>query len=267
MHTYIPYQHTYMQTKLPFTTYTYACTQRPNQTATYIQTTYIQTYKQTCKHTYIHTYIHACIHTHIHTYIHIHTYLHTYIRTCIHTYILTYIHTYIQTYRNTDDDLTNIHSWTRIRTRSSNQTATATRDSTERHRRFRVKNVLAATNIHGVLQCVAVCCSVLQCVAVCVVCCSAWWQRRAKNILSATSIHGVLHCCSVLQCVAVCCSVLQCVQCVAVCGQKRWIVLICKYCHVDIWILHNICDFINEHSLFGIIWLRHVTNVNESSHT
>jgi len=36
----------------------------------------------------------------------------------------------------------------------------------------------------GVLQCVAVCCSVLQCVAVC---------------------------CSVLQCVAVCCSVLQCV--------------------------------------------------------
>ena len=37
---------------------------------------------------------------------------------------------------------------------------------------------------NGVLQCVAVCCSVLQCVAVCR---------------------------SVLQCVAVCCSVLQCV--------------------------------------------------------
>ena len=36
---------------------------------------------------------------------------------------------------------------------------------------------------YGVLQCVAVCCSVLQCVAVC---------------------------CIVLQCVAVCCSVLQC---------------------------------------------------------
>ena len=59
----------------------------------------------------------------------------------------------------------------------------------------------------GVLQCVAVCCSVLQCVAGYMTC--------------YTSCLVV--CCSMLQCVAVCCSVLQCaaaycsvLQCVAV---------------------------------------------------
>jgi len=49
----------------------------------------------------------------------------------------------------------------------------------------------------GVLQCVAVCCSVLQCVAVC---CS---------VLQCVALQCVAVCCSVLQCVEVCCSVLQ----------------------------------------------------------
>jgi len=47
---------------------------------------------------------------------------------------------------------------------------------------------------HGVLQCVAACCSVWQCGTVC---CSV--------------LQCVAVCCSVLQCVAMCCSVLQCV--------------------------------------------------------
>jgi len=56
----------------------------------------------------------------------------------------------------------------------------------------------------SVLQCVAVCCGVLQCVAVCcsmvaVCCCVAVW------------LHFVAVCCGVLQCVAVCCVVLWCV--------------------------------------------------------
>ena len=73
--------------------------------------------------------------------------------------------------------------------------------------------------VHGVLQCVAVCCSVLQCVAVC---CSA--------------LHCVAVCCSVLQCVAVRCSALQCVavccnalQCVAVhCSALQCVAVRCS---------------------------------------
>jgi len=48
--------------------------------------------------------------------------------------------------------------------------------------------------VMGVLQCVAVCCSVLQCVAV-----------------RCSVLHCVAVCCSVLQCGAVCCNVLHCV--------------------------------------------------------
>jgi len=63
----------------------------------------------------------------------------------------------------------------------------------------------------GVLQCVAVCCSVLQCVAVCcsvlqcvAVCCSVL-QYVA---VGCSGLQCVAMCCRVLQCVAVCCSVL-----------------------------------------------------------
>ena len=80
----------------------------------------------------------------------------------------------------------------------------------------------------GVLQCVAVCCSVLQCVAVCcsvlrcvAVCCCVCWNVllwSAAELAGDTvwvSANGVLQCvaeCSrVLQCVAVCSRVLQCV--------------------------------------------------------
>jgi len=82
----------------------------------------------------------------------------------------------------------------------------------------------------GLLQCVAVRCSVLQCVVVCcsvlqcvVVCCSmsrgvAWgygglWMAQAAIVFSHALVHVV--CCSVLQCVAMCCSVMQCVALVA----------------------------------------------------
>jgi len=61
--------------------------------------------------------------------------------------------------------------------------------------KFEVMNFLDERLRHcnsGVLQCVAVCCSVLQCVAVC---CS---------VLQCVVLY-----CSVLQCVAVCCSVLM----------------------------------------------------------
>ena len=58
----------------------------------------------------------------------------------------------------------------------------------------------------GLMQCVAVCCSVLQCVAVC---------------------------CSVLQCVAVCCNVLQYV---AVCF---WLSTVCKDCESDFFFLFS----------------------------
>ena len=57
---------------------------------------------------------------------------------------------------------------------------------------------------NGLLQCVAVYCSVLQCIAAC---CSVL-QRAA---VCGSVLKCVAVCCSVLQCVAVCCSVLQCV--------------------------------------------------------
>ena len=72
----------------------------------------------------------------------------------------------------------------------------------------------------GVLQCVAVCCSVVSCccsVLYCAVCCVH--GNRCVAVCCS-----VLSCCSVLQYVAVCCSGLQCVAvcccvllCVAVC--------------------------------------------------
>jgi len=57
----------------------------------------------------------------------------------------------------------------------------------------------------SLLHCVAVCCSVLQCVAVChsVLQCAAFWLFV---------LHAVALCRTLLrQCVAVCCSVWQCV--------------------------------------------------------
>ena len=69
---------------------------------------------------------------------------------------------------------------------------------------------------NGVMQCVAVCCSVLQCVPV------------FCNVLQCSAVCcSVLQCvamsCSVLQCVAVCCSVLQCVavSCASLYGFDR----------------------------------------------
>ena len=60
------------------------------------------------------------------------------------------------------------------------------------------KGSFSKTNweLRGVLQCVAVCCSVLQ---------------SPKSLLFQIRIRKWGVCCSVLQCVAVCCSVLQCV--------------------------------------------------------
>jgi len=81
--------------------------------------------------------------------------------------------------------------------------------------------------VTGVLQCVAVCCSVMQCVVLqCVaVCCSVLQSPKINKWLSFVCCYFFRHVCLlfvcwwsnlfqvtvVLQCVAVCCSVLQCV--------------------------------------------------------
>jgi len=66
---------------------------------------------------------------------------------------------------------------------------------------------------HGVLQCVAVRCSVLQCVVMCysvlqcvAVCCSVVSCVAARYIV----LRRNAVCCCVLLCVAVCCHVLRC---------------------------------------------------------
>jgi len=87
---------------------------------------------------------------------------------------------------------------------------------------------------YGVMQCVAVCCSVLQ---------SMWRPSRMKH---SSVLQCVLQCVlqDLLQCVAVCCSVLQCVviylaplsheiqQCVAVCCKVCYRVCCTVYCSV-----------------------------------
>jgi len=74
----------------------------------------------------------------------------------------------------------------------------------------------------GVLQCVAVCCSVLQCVAACYSVLQPDLFGSFTNALQRVTVHcSVLQrvaalqcveaCCSVLQRVAACCSVLKCI--------------------------------------------------------
>ena len=53
----------------------------------------------------------------------------------------------------------------------------------------------------------AACCNALQCVAVC---CNVVPIDRLPDRFPAGVLQCVAVCCSVLQCVAVCCSVLQC---------------------------------------------------------
>jgi len=56
---------------------------------------------------------------------------------------------------------------------------------------------------NGVLQCVAVCCSVLQCVAVC---CTL--ESAAGRVQCACMLQCVVVCCNVLHFIALCCRVL-----------------------------------------------------------
>ena len=91
--------------------------------------------------------------------------------------------------------------------------------------------VLVSLDVFGVLQCVAVCCSVLQCVAACWSC---WTYLVCCSVL-----QRVAACCSVLQCVAAHCSALQrisarysALQCVAVCWDS---LLECDR-HADAWL-------------------------------
>ena len=67
--------------------------------------------------------------------------------------------------------------------------------------------------LHAVMQCVAVCCSVLQCVAVNYRMCDLLIGAKRGSMKIALMFCSVLKfvvvSCSVLQCVAVCCSVLQ----------------------------------------------------------
>jgi len=60
-----------------------------------------------------------------------------------------------------------------------------------------------------VLHCVAVCRSVLQCVAV--FCSESRVVASAAACKDAGVLQCVAVCCSVLQCVAVCCNALQCI--------------------------------------------------------
>jgi len=75
----------------------------------------------------------------------------------------------------------------------------------------------------GMLQCVAVCCSVLQCVAVC---CSVLQTRSSATMAAVEWV-----CCSVLQCVAVSCSVLQ--YLVVCCSVLQCVAGSCKHDHLQ----------------------------------
>ena len=78
----------------------------------------------------------------------------------------------------------------------------------------------------GVLQCVAVCCSVLQCVAVCcselqcvAVCCSVLPVYCSVLQCVASVLQCVAVCCSVVYLATLCCTVLHCVAaCCNSCG-------------------------------------------------
>ena len=63
--------------------------------------------------------------------------------------------------------------------------------------------VLIHIQRRGLIQCVAVCCSVLQCMLQCVAVCCVLIHIQRRGLIQCVAV-----CCSVLQCVAVCCSVL-----------------------------------------------------------
>jgi len=94
----------------------------------------------------------------------------------------------------------------------------------------KVSSEAARANASGVLQCVAVCCSVLQCGASeaaranasdvlqrIVVFCSVVYPQMLLTLLQCAAV-----CCSVLQCNVVCCSVLQyvAVSCSVLCPRR-----------------------------------------------
>ena len=79
---------------------------------------------------------------------------------------------------------------------------------------------LSRHRMTGVLQRVAMCCSVLQCI---VVCCSVlqlclWTKLVRECVLKIMRVITALYdwcvavCCSVMQCDAVCCIMLQCIS-------------------------------------------------------
>jgi len=67
---------------------------------------------------------------------------------------------------------------------------------------FTLHTLKEGLSFRGVLQCVAVCCSVLQCVAI-------WWEASNRE-KSDHCLQCVAVCCNMLQCVAMCCNELQC---------------------------------------------------------
>jgi len=90
-------------------------------------------------------------------------------------------------------------------------------------------------DVHDILPCVAVCCSVLQCFAVfgsvlqCVAVCCSVLQRTVL-------------CCHALQCVAVCCSVLQWLIVCGVCMEATHMIFFrCRYARR----IHVLCIHIN----------------------
>ena len=108
---------------------------------------------------------------------------------CIHVLLASSSSQYMYIYRNTQG-----HPATLCNTLQHSATHCNALQYTAIHDAIHLRTLFRCWWRLGVVQCVAVCCSVVQCVAVCcsVVQCGAVW-------------------CSVVQCGAVCCSVFQCV--------------------------------------------------------
>ena len=154
---------------------------------------------------------------------------------------------------------------------------------------------------YGVLQCVAVCCSMLQSVAVrrsvlqyVAVCCSIYSMCM---IPWRVSVRRVAICCSMLQCVAVCCSALHCVavlvrrvwsrgmyplrvlqcttercsalQCVAVCCSVLQFELhrVAEQCTVLLRTLQHTATHCNVSRWLCLVWLVESHDKTQKSHT
>jgi len=110
-----------------------------------------------CIHTYINIYLYIYTYIHVYTYIDIYVFTHMYIHTCTNTnfflHICIYVHIHTLTHTH------NMYAYIHRRMATCLQFQTTLSTCRVLFRRLRA-------SASGVLQYVAVCCSVLQCVAV-----------------------------------------------------------------------------------------------------